>query len=292
MINPHHWVLVALLWIPVSLLAAPAGQVEQVQTPAWLERAGTRQPVAPGMALDAGDVLRTGPNARLLVRLAEGSYVKLGAGGELRLQALKAPDTAGGTFEGLLDVLKGAFRFTTTALSQRYRRRLDVRVTNVTAGIRGTDVWGKAAPDRDIVCLIEGEVTVERGTDPVITMNQPLSFYVAPRGRPALPVTPVAPEQLQRWALETDMQENGPVLAADGPWIVYLESLSTREAAERSKDRIEERGFPIQVHEAVVAGSTRYRVGVSGFARLTGAREFRTGLARAAGFSGAWIGKR
>ncbi|MFQ5807214.1 MAG: ABC transporter permease subunit, partial [Phycisphaerae bacterium] len=140
------------------------------------------------------------------------SVVKLGPDAELKLQALKPAAASGGLFEGLLDVVKGAFRFTTTLLSRSHRRSLDVRIANVTAGIRGTDVWGKAAADKDIVCLIEGEVTVTRGDDPVITMSDPLTFYVAPRGRPPLPVGPVDPEQLQRWAQETDIEENGPAL--------------------------------------------------------------------------------
>ncbi|NIR61572.1 MAG: FecR domain-containing protein, partial [Gammaproteobacteria bacterium] len=194
--------------------------------PAWVQRGGTRLPVAPGMALEAGDILRTGPNARLLVQLAEGSLVKLGADAELRLQALK-PASTGGLFEGLLDVVKGAFRFTTTLLSRNHRRKLDVRIANVTAGIRGTDVWGKAASDKDIVCLIEGEVSVTRGSEPTITMSDPLSFYVAPHGQAPLPVRPVDPEQLQRWALETDIAEDGPALVENGAWRVYVESLSS-----------------------------------------------------------------
>jgi hypothetical protein len=60
----------------------------------------------------------------------------------LVILALAAPPgvQAGGLFEGLLDVVKGAFRFTTTLLSRAHRRRVDVRIANVTAGIRGTDV--------------------------------------------------------------------------------------------------------------------------------------------------------
>ena len=286
------WFLIVALSAPGPLLAAAAGKVESVQLPAWIQRGNGVRPVTPGMALEPGDILRTGQDARLLLRLAEGSHVKLGANAELVLQAFKPPDTPGGFFEGLLDVAKGAFRFTTTLLSKAHRRTMNVRIANVTAGIRGTDVWGKAASDRDIVCLIEGEVTVERGTDPPLTLSDPLTFYIAPKNRPALPVKPVDPAQLQRWAEETDPRPDGPVLSLDGAWTVYLESLSTRESAQASKRRLEQQGYPVEIRSAEVNGVKRYRVAVTGFAHLHGARGFSTRAAAALGFPTAWVAKK
>ncbi|HSD40923.1 MAG TPA: hypothetical protein VLD36_03560 [Burkholderiales bacterium] len=37
-------------------------------------------------------------------------------------------------------------------------------------------------------------------------MDQPLSFYIAPKGRPALPVQPVNADQLSQWAAETEIE--------------------------------------------------------------------------------------
>ena len=284
-------------WLALALLAlaappgveAAAARVESVQVPAWLVRNGNRLPVNAGLPLEAGDVLHTGPKARLRLRLAEGSLVKLGANAELQLQALKPPTTPGGLFEGLLDVVKGAFRFTTTLLSKAHRRRLDVRFSNVTAGIRGTDVWGKAAVDKDIVCLIEGEISVKRGDDAAITMSDPLSFYVAPKGQAPLPVRPVDPDQLRRWTQETDIEARGPALTVDGAWTVFLESLSTREAAARSRATLEDQGFPITIQTAQVGDKTFYRVALAGFGNWQGAVAFKDGIADALGFRTAWV---
>lgn len=287
----HAWPLLLVLAIinPPAAHAADAARVEAVQVPAWLLRNGASLALRPAMALEAGDVVRTGNDARLLLRLAEGSLVRLGPNAELALQALKPADAPGGLFEGLLDVVKGAFRFTTTLLSKAHRRRLDVRIANVTAGIRGTDVWGKAATDRDIVCLIDGQVSVQRGDDPAITLSQPLTFYVAPRGQPALPVRPVDPQQLQRWAQETDMREYAPALAEDGAWTVHLESLSTAAAAARSQAQLRARGFPVSVHTADVGGKTYHRVSLSGFGTWQGALAFKNGIAAKLGFATAWV---
>ena len=58
-------------------------------------------------------------------------------------------------------MVSGAFRFTTQALSRFHGERdVKVRIVTITAGIRGTDLWGKADKTRDIVCLIEGKITV------------------------------------------------------------------------------------------------------------------------------------
>jgi hypothetical protein len=133
-----------------QVAAAPAAVVEGVQMPAWLERTvtgGTRRiPLSPGLELRGGDEVRTGAGSRLYIKLAEGSLVKLGENASLRILDL-APDR-GGFFRAALNVLEGAFRFTTDVLAKERRRDVSIRVATVTAGIRGTDLWGKSLPER------------------------------------------------------------------------------------------------------------------------------------------------
>src|SRR5512132_3195359 len=64
-----------------SAPAAPGALVEGVQMPAWVERGNETIPLTPGMALRDRDRVRTGDNARILLRMAEGSAVKLGEQG-------------------------------------------------------------------------------------------------------------------------------------------------------------------------------------------------------------------
>ena len=284
--------LLVALAVPAHAAALEAARVERVQVPVWLVRGGEQLPVAAGMPLEAGDRLRTGADARLLLRLAEGSLVKLGPDAELVLETLAPAQTQGGLFEGLLDVVKGAFRFTTTLLSNAHRRRVDVRVANVTAGIRGTDVWGKAAPDRDIVCLIEGEVSVQRAGDAPVVMSQPLTFFVAPKNQPPLPVGPVDPQQLERWAAETDIADGAAALGADGAWSVHLGSFSSQARADQSRARLESLGYPASVAQAQVAGTTYYRVSLAGFDSWQGAVAFKDGAAARLGFHTAWVSAR
>jgi len=87
-----------------------------VKMPVWLERGGKLSAVRPGMTLQAGDKLKTGLSSRLLLRMDEGSLVKLGENAQLDVDKLLPAEDKQGFFEAVLNVVKGAFRFTTTTL--------------------------------------------------------------------------------------------------------------------------------------------------------------------------------
>src|SRR5262245_45350579 len=121
-----HWssimVGAMLAMASLPLQAAPAASVEGLQMPAWLKRGENRMPLTLGATLENGDVIETGSAARALLRLAEGSNVKLGASATLELSKLSPPATDEGVFEGVLNVVTGAFRFTTTLLGDGRHR--------------------------------------------------------------------------------------------------------------------------------------------------------------------------
>jgi hypothetical protein len=74
-------VLAALCVMPVFPTVPAAARnltVEAVVSPAWLERAGTREPLAVGMPLNDRDRIVTGERARVVLRMSEGSAVKTG----------------------------------------------------------------------------------------------------------------------------------------------------------------------------------------------------------------------
>lgn len=237
--------------------------VEAVQMPAWVERGTDRIPLSPGMALRDRDRVRTGDNARIVLRLAEGSTVKLGEKGSLLLDGMRMQPREN-VFAATMKVFEGAFRFTTNVLVRyRGRREVEVTISAVTAGIRGTDLWGKAAADRDIVCLIEGAIEVRRGAEPPFTMDQPLSFYIAPKDKPALPVAPVPKEQLEQWATETDIQPGRGAARQGGRWKVVLATVDTQQEALRLYDTVRAAGYAADIRPEEVQGKRAYAVRLS-----------------------------
>lgn len=270
-----------------AMAAAPAAIVEGLQAPAWVERAGAKSPLKQGMALQSGDRVLTGPQSRALLRLEEGSQVKLGENGQVNLDELQPPDESGGLFKGVLGVLKGAFRFTTTALGANRSRSMNITVGTVTAGIRGTDLWGKSTDQKDIVCLIEGRIGVERGSDK-FEMSDPLSFYITPRNAPALPVAPVNADQLQQWAQETELQARQGVQSG-GEWSVVLMSLADADEAPARMQPLQAAGYAVEARTAEVRGKTWTRLVLAGFASARDARVVAQRLQGTHGVRTPWV---
>jgi len=247
-----------LLAAQLAAAAAPNSVVEAVQMPAWVERGGTSVPLAPGMELRDSDRLRTGANAKLLLKMREGSHVRLGENGTLLLERMAEDKDR--VFAAVMNVFKGAFRFTTDALRAQRRRNIHITIATVTAGIRGTDLWGKAASDKDIVCLIEGKIEVQRGQEQPFKMDQPLSFYIAPRGAPALPVAPVDPKQLEIWSAETQIAPGAGAASRGGKWKVIAASVDTQAEALKLYDALRAAGYAAQIRPLTRAGKLVYDV--------------------------------
>ena len=242
----------------------PPATVAAVQAPAWLERDGQRQPLAVGMDIRDGDRLLTGNGARAYLQLADGSLVKLGEDARLGFFSRSlAPRTY---FRGALDVLAGAFRYTTGVLRHVRGRDLSIRVGAATAGIRGTDLWGKSTSEKDIICLIDGHIQVAHGGQ-TYDMPQPMSFFVAPRDKPPQPVAPVAPSQLAKWALETDIEAGAGGAVKGGKWKLKAGHAANEAEALEIYDKLRQGGFDARVHPLAgdKEGSWSYDLLVRGF---------------------------
>jgi len=257
--------LFLMLHVPAHAFSTAPAVVEGVQMPAWIERGRSRRPVTLGTVLQQSDRLITGLNARILLRLAEGSKVKLGENAQLNLDAFGIERKDKEIFKSVLNVVRGAFRFTTDAAAKfQYRRRVDIVLASATVGVRGTDVWGKQGTDREIVCLIEGDVSVDRVRDgkaaESVTLDKPMSFFVAPTNLPALPVATVSSEQLTQWAAETEMAAGAGVQSPDGKWQVTFISSNNFHAAFDVRDALRKQGYPVEISPGLAAGKRVYQV--------------------------------
>jgi len=115
----------ALLGLAASAWAAPQAVVDAVQSPAWRDREGRAEALAPGMELQSRDRIRTGEGSRVYLKLADGSTVKLGENGVLLAERLGPSESQ--FFSAALDVARGAFRFTTNKLRKLSQRDITIR---------------------------------------------------------------------------------------------------------------------------------------------------------------------
>ena len=262
--------------LSTALQAQPSAVVEAVQYPAWLERGGHMAPLTPGTTLQPQDQLRTGGNARVQLKLAEGSAVKLGENAKITIERVENR----GIFRATLNVLTGAFRFTTDALKKTRSRDVTIKVKNVTAGIRGTDLWGKSTDDRDIVCLLEGKISVGAEGHPTVTLDNPLDFYQKPRdGTPQ--VAKVDQNQIEKWAAETEISKDGAAARAGGRWRVVAAIHAQRDEALALSRQLRASGYPAEV----VSVERGFEVQVLGLAGEGEARALMASLRQEKGVS-------
>jgi SPOR domain/FecR protein len=239
----------------IPALARPA-VIEGVQMPTWRERDGKRSPLVPGMELRAGDRILSGKEARVVVRLSEGSVVKLGENGTLRLVEIEPSREI---FRAALEVLQGAFRFTTDIAAKARKREVSVRVDTVTIGVRGTDFWGRSRAELQLVCLIEGAIQVGAQGEQPVRMDQPRQFYRRDKGK-TQPVGMVEPKQLQQWALETDIGAGKGALRRGGRFSVALLTAAEQAQVNSVRNQLREAGYPAEVSSSREGDRTTYIV--------------------------------
>ena len=225
---------------------ALSARIQAVHPPAWLERAQQRQPLALGTALESADLIHTGDGGRVELALAEGSRIQLGEHAHFKLAYLpKSPQNAQ-PFKANLSVLKGAFRFTTGVVGKSQPRDIQIQVATVTAGIRGTDVWGKSDAENDVVCLLEGQIQVQHLTETPLAMDQPLSFFVAPKGQAALPIAAVDPHKVNTvWLPQTTLPNEA--LSEAGTYRLTVLAGLTEPDAQRWFRRLQAAGYPVAI---------------------------------------------
>jgi hypothetical protein len=260
-----------LLLFALPIHAEPDIVVQGIQMPAWLQRGANTRPLSIGMTLNDGDKLVTGSNARVLLKGADGSAIKLGENATLAVSNLAQQSGKNGLFRAFLDVAKGAFRFTTASIAKLRPRDVTVRVAGATVGIRGTDVWGKvggkmsisamekamgksladtdkdAKMDFDVVCLIEGKISVAHGSEAPFVMDQPQTFYVMRMDASPLPVTGLATEQLAKWATETEIAAGQGAIRGGGKWKVQLLTADSEHDAMAAYDELRAAGYDVRI---------------------------------------------
>src|SRR5439155_17800723 len=158
-----------------------------------------------------------------------------------------------------LNVLEGAFRFTTDVVAKNRKREVSIRAAQVTAGIRGTDFWGRSRKDNEIVCLIEGEIEVAAEGEQPVTMDKPLQFYRRTDGK-TQPVGVVEKAQLDQWAAETDLQAGKGAARRGGRFSVLLGSADDPNGALALYDELRNAGYAAEIRPMKQAEKLVYLV--------------------------------
>lgn len=260
---------------------ARATFIEAVQMPVWLERGGDRQPVAPGDRVTTADELRTGAGAAVVMRLPEGSLVRLGEKSRLQVQSLAVDRNDGRVaVRSELKLLDGFFRFATSAVAKAAGdRNINVTLRTATIGIRGTDFWSMTDAEHDAACIFQGRIDLATRDQGALVLDQPTAFWARFFQRPVQPVGNATPQQLATFLQSTELTPGRGIAFVDGEWRVLLLSTPDSRAALRAGGLVRAEGYPARV----TAAGGRHDVAIAGLASRADAEAV---LARLAGLDG------
>ncbi len=248
--------------------------VELLRAPAWLEMADRRVPLAAGAIVSALQTVVTGDDARVVLKLPEGSVIALGANSRLTIDSLAySPTTAQSLFSAAFKVAVGTFRYV-TAVTEKLNgknRRVSISTATATIGIRGTRFWGQSNAQHDMVCLFEGEVGIERANEPLAVLDAPNAFWIAPAGKAALPISIATPEQLRGFGGQVAAPE-GSGLAKPGGGFSIASNIWLEGRAKALAAQLAELGYVATVTPCTSGVANMFDVTVGSLASADDAR--------------------
>jgi cell division septation protein DedD len=105
----------------------------------------------------------------------------------------------------------------------------------------------EAKMDFDVVCLIEGKISVAHGSETPFVMDQPQTFYVMRKDAAPFPITGLSTEQLTKWAGETEIAANQGANRAGGKWKVQLLTANSEHDAMTAYDELRAAGYDARI---------------------------------------------
>lgn len=242
--------------------------VEAVQMPAWTSRDGKRRPLSPGDTVSTAQEIETAASAGLVLKMAEGSIVRLGEKTRLGVQRLEVNEADGRiAVRSELKLFDGFFRFATSAVAKvAGQREIDVSLRTATIGIRGTDFWSMTDAEHDAACLFEGNIALATRDQGALTLDKPTAFWARFFNQPVKPVGNATPDELAKFLKSTELSPGKGVAVVGGRWRVVAAAAGSDAAAQALVTRLREAGYPAQVRAKEVAGKKVHEVRINGFA--------------------------
>lgn len=167
---------------------AALGTIGRVQGEAMLLRNARVIPAVTGQPVTRGDTLRTAEESRLLLVFNDGTELTLGERAEAFIDHfVYNPLRKSGA--AMVDIIKGAFRFSTGRIRDFRDKRIEVRTGAATLAADGSDFWGGPIDDTYGVLLLDGRIEIRNEGGMVLMRQKRLgSTIAAPGEAPGMPV--------------------------------------------------------------------------------------------------------
>ena len=149
----------------------PAGVVERVQGSALAVQNANVRPLSPGTEVFVGDILSTGADARLEIRMRDDAIFTLAEESSFVI----VDYTFGGAGEpprAVMRLMQGAFLAVSGAIAVAENGNMTVHTSVATIGIRGTTVWGGPLDGLFRVVLLDGNLATVSNADGTVELDQ------------------------------------------------------------------------------------------------------------------------
>ncbi|MBL7000583.1 MAG: FecR domain-containing protein [Gammaproteobacteria bacterium] len=284
--------LFILLFISCSATAAQSIHINALNYPVWAERNQSRIALSPGSALLNGDIVQTGAMGRAWLALPDGSVVKLGQDTRFEIRSAELqqqPQSA--VLTAALNVIKGAFRFTSGFFASKFtsKHQVNIRIGAVTVGIRGTDIWGRSIAEEDFVALIEGNITAQSAADASVVLDQPLSRYLKKSSQAEAVVDTLSKPELEQLASETELAIEQGIANMDGRFELVLMSLTDPKSVAQMVKKFQHAGYALNIEPIVVNFEKFQRLKISGFVSRQAAKSLAAQLQQEFKLDSVWI---
>ncbi len=200
------------------------------------------KPAEPGMPVLVNELVKTGPNARLIIHFKDGSSIEVKPESLVKMAALQMP--TGGDRQVKIEVLSGGIVADVRKATQQSRFEASSRVA--VASVRGTQFrFGVEENGGARLETLEGVVAIASATDPnakPVEVSAGHGALVSATGEVALPsVLPEAPrvtgplkgplgaDARFEWQTVTGSASYRMELARDADFLVEARSISTAE---------------------------------------------------------------
>jgi hypothetical protein len=165
---------VLVVFFLASIAAAqpvPAGVVDRIQGQALAVQNANVRPLTPGSEVFVGEILSTGSDARLEIRLFDDSIFTLAEESSFVIVDF----TFGGAANEpriLMRLMEGAFLAVSGAIAVAENGNMIVQTSVATIGIRGTTVWGGPLDGLFRVVLLDGNLATVSNADGTLALDQ------------------------------------------------------------------------------------------------------------------------
>lgn len=173
-----------------------AGRVERLQGSAIaVGSTGFSRPLQPGSTILVGDRVETGADSRLRLRMNDGAVMTLGSSSVVTIETYDEDEAAG---KALLDVIQGVFLAASGAIARLGPESFQIRTPVAVLGVRGTELWGDALPDRLAVAMLSGTGVIVTTAVGTVELTQPEQGVDVFAGQPLPQPRTWSPERLER----------------------------------------------------------------------------------------------